>query len=228
MSVDLNSYHGYLEAEEIAEGMNAANRSARRLWKDAKILLKAERYPSAVALAILSIEESGKISILRRLAVAQDDDEVNDCWRAYRWHTEKNVSWLLPDLVAEGARCLDDFTPLFDENSDHPELLDRVKQLAFYSDCVEGRHWSEPSKVIDEELASSLIPIAGIFVRDEEISEREVEIWIKHLSPVWRTTDGLMKMGAERWYEEMQKEGLAPEGVNKAKKFIWEGIELDE
>ncbi|MCS3859221.1 AbiV family abortive infection protein [Salinibacter ruber] len=55
MSVDLNSYHGYLEAEEIAEGMNAANRSARRLWKDAKILLKAERYPSAVALAILSI-----------------------------------------------------------------------------------------------------------------------------------------------------------------------------
>lgn len=228
MSVDLDSYYGHLEAEEIADGMNAANRNARRLWTDAEILIEAERYPSAAALAVLSIEESGKISILRQSAVAQDDKEVNECWQAYRWHTEKNVSWLLPDLVAEGASRLDDFAPLFDEDSDHPELLDRVKQLALYSDCVEDGHWSEPDEVIGEELASSLVQIAGVFIRDEEIDEREVELWIEHLSPVWKTTDGLMKLGLEQWYEEMQEEGLAPEGVNEMRKFIRKGFMADE
>jgi hypothetical protein len=52
--------------------MNAANRNARRLVADAKLLLDAGRYPSAAALAALAIEESGKTSILRTLAVVKN------------------------------------------------------------------------------------------------------------------------------------------------------------
>jgi AbiV family abortive infection protein len=116
--------------------MNAAGRNAERLCDDASLLLQEARYPSAAALAALSIEEAGKLSILRRLAVARDEEEVAECWRNYRWHTKKNIAWLLPQLVADGARRLDDFSPLFDGESDHPELLDQVKQISFYSDCL--------------------------------------------------------------------------------------------
>ena len=49
--------------------MNAARRNARRLAEDAKLLLEAGRYPTATALAVLSIEESGKMSILRGFCV---------------------------------------------------------------------------------------------------------------------------------------------------------------
>jgi AbiV family abortive infection protein len=41
--------------------MNAAARNAARLVSDAEILLGAKRYPSAAALAVLAIEESGKL-----------------------------------------------------------------------------------------------------------------------------------------------------------------------
>jgi len=49
--------------------MNAATRNARRLAADARLLLDAGRLPTAAALATLSIEETGKVSILREIAV---------------------------------------------------------------------------------------------------------------------------------------------------------------
>ena len=75
----LNQYRGRLSPTQIADGMSAAQRNARRLVDDAKLLLDAGRFPSATSLAILSIEESGKTSILRHLSVAKDEKEIADC-----------------------------------------------------------------------------------------------------------------------------------------------------
>lgn len=88
----LNGYKGTLTPQQIADGINAANKNANRLANDAKILLDANRDPSATSLAILSIEEGGKVSILRSLALAKDEKEILECWRDYRSHTKKNVS----------------------------------------------------------------------------------------------------------------------------------------
>src|SRR5262245_54272130 len=101
-------YRGPLTAEQIAAGMSAAMRNARRLASDARILIDAKRYPSAAALAALSIEESGKSSILRGLAVADNPEAIKKGWQAYRDHRAKNGFWILPDLARAGARKLDD------------------------------------------------------------------------------------------------------------------------
>ena len=72
--------------------INAASHNAVRLVGDADLLLESERFPS-VALAILAKEEAWKVAILRELAVAQEDDKALDnCWRDYRRHIEKNVA----------------------------------------------------------------------------------------------------------------------------------------
>ena len=63
----LPEYRGSLDPAAVAKGMNAANRNARRLVADAKLLLDGERYPSAAALAALAIEESGQSVDLARL-----------------------------------------------------------------------------------------------------------------------------------------------------------------
>ncbi len=86
------------------------------------------------------------------LAIAKTSEEIADAWRDYRSHTRKNVSWLLPQLVEQGARKLDDFKTLFEESSDHPYVLDQLKQIAFYTDCLGGAHWSMPQEVIDGSL----------------------------------------------------------------------------
>jgi AbiV family abortive infection protein len=80
----LDSYKGKLNPSQIAEGINVAIKNSYRLAEDAQILLDAGRYPTAASVAILSIEESGKAGILRRLAIAETDDEVSQIWKDYR------------------------------------------------------------------------------------------------------------------------------------------------
>jgi len=215
----LDSYKGKLSVDQVAAGINAAIQNAKRLSEDASLLFEASRFPSAASLAILSIEESGKVSILRSLALAKTREEIADGWRDYRSHTKKNINWLLPQLVVQGARNLEDFRPLFEESSDHPYILDQLKQIAFYTDCLGRAHWSMPQEVIDGSLARMLIEVARIFARDKPVSKTEIQLWIKHTGPVWKRNPSWMKQALCNWYREMQDAGLAPAGENEMEKF---------
>jgi AbiV family abortive infection protein len=179
----LDQYTGTLEAAQVAAGMNAALRNARRLADDATLLLHNKRHCSATALAILSIEESGKLSILRMLAAADSADQAKRTWREYRSHTKKNAMRAFLDLFMDGARRLDQFAPLFDPEAEHPHLIDQVKQLAVYSDCLGDGHWSEPDDVIDESLARGMVLTAWLLSKDKEVSSLEIELWVKHVGP---------------------------------------------
>jgi len=221
----LDQYKGRLTPSQVADGINAARRNAKRLVDDAESLLKAGSFPTAASLAALAIEEAGKVSILRSLALARNEAEAIDAWRDYRSHTRKNVTWLIGELAAKGARMLDDFAPLFDPESDHPHLLDQIKQLGFYTDCLEKAHWSDPSRVIDESLAQSLVFTAKILsTGDNTVTPKEIELWIRHVGPVWKRHPSWMKKALENWYEDMQAAGLAPSGANQMTEFIRDGL----
>jgi AbiV family abortive infection protein len=207
--------------------MNAARRNARRLAEDAQILLEAHRYPTAASLAILSIEESGKESIIRGMARVATDAELLQHWKDYRSHTKKNVMWLLPQLVMEGARRIDDFKTLFESTTEHPYVLEQVKQIGFYTDCLGKVNWSEPSEVIDKDLATMLVQNAKIFLRKGEVTTKEVELWRKHLSLV--KNDDLLKLkeATLHWYAEMQELGLLAEGADLTNFLDWLGLKID-
>ena len=224
MQKKLDAYRGKLSPVEIAKGITVAALNSRRLAKDAATLLAAGSFPTAASVAILAIEEAGKASILRSLALARSDAEIKKEWKAYRTHTSKNVAWLLPALAAAGAKKLDDLRPLFDEKSDHPFVLDQLKQLGFYTDCLGNGHWSIPAEVIDEDLARMLVSVADMLAKDKEISVQEIQLWIEHVGPVWRRDPAWMKTALTNWYAAMQAAGLAPEGENKMEQFIRHGV----
>jgi len=221
----LNSYKGELSPEQIAEGINAANKNAYRLARDAEVLRDAGRFPSAASLAILSIEESGKVSILRKLALARNETELAESWRDYRSHTKKNVTWLMPQLFIKGARRLEDFLPLFDNASEHPYMLDQLKQIGFYTDCLGEAHWSIPETHIDEAIAKNLVQTADILSKPQkEVTALEIELWIKHMKPVWRTNMTAMKAALIDWDKDMVEHGLSEKGPNDMDKFINTGL----
>lgn len=224
----LNGYRGPLSAEKIAAGMNAANANALRLAEDAKVLLSAGRIPTAASLAALSIEESGKTSILRELATATAKEEIASVWKGYRSHARKNVMWYLPALALAGARKLEDLRPLFEEDADHPYILDQVKQLGFYTDCLGGGHWSIPTDVVDESLAQALVGIAMLLVGKREVTVQEIELWIEHVGAASKSDLSAMKEALASWYNAMQAHDLLPAGINSMEQFINEGIATQE
>jgi AbiV family abortive infection protein len=221
----LAQYRGRLAASEIAAGMNVARGNARRLVRDAQLLLDNGRFPSALALAVSSIEESGKLSILRALAVARSDEELKQAWREYRTHTAKNRLWPIVELIMKGARKLDDFASLLADDAQHPALLDQVKQIALYTDCLGSRNWSNPETVITKDLASQVVRTAELLARGDEVTGREMELWIQHVQPVWMGRKELMEKAVVDWHAALRAEGLKVADQDGMEKFIIEGYQ---
>jgi AbiV family abortive infection protein len=184
MANGLQQFKNHLSYLQIADGMNAACENARRLVEDAEILFDSQRYSSAVSLAILAIEESGKTAILREMATAQDGKALKAAWKSYRSHTKKNVAWILLDTVINRARKLEEFDQIFNPEGDHPEVLNNLKQIGFYTDCLGKVHWSLPSEVIDESTAKGIFSVAQILSKKRAYTEREIELWVTHVGSV--------------------------------------------
>lgn len=220
MARKLNQYKGSLTAKDVAAGMNAAARNADRLHQDAQLLLDAHRFPTAAALAMLSIEEAGKVSVLRGLALARSEAERSASWKEYRSHIHKNASWMLPSLVAGGARLLDEMRPLFEPGAEHRVLGDQLKQVGLYTDCLGKCHWSEPIEVIDERTARTLVSTAGVMASVKPTTARDIELWREHLGPVWMTSLADMKNGLLRWRSAMIAEGLAENDLDQFVRFV--------
>lgn len=136
--------------------------------------------------------------------------------------------WLLPQFVSEGARQLDDFRKLFDKEAEHTFLLDMIKQVSFYTDCLGKAHWSEPAEVIDKNLARLLLDVAKVFIKDREITTKEVELWIKYMGPVRDKPYVEQKKALLNWYAELREFGLTDEGHNIVDLLVWLGFTNDK
>lgn len=205
----LEAYSGRLTPAQAAAGIEAAVINARSLLADAQLLFDSQRWSRAASLSILAIEEAGKVPLLRELLVLPES-ELKNAWRNYRSHTEKNVLGGFLDYV-EASPNIEDFRLLYDKENDHPRVLDAVKQLGFYSDCLGKCHWSLPAEVVNEELAKSLLITAKVLVPDGESamqSAPELDLWVKHLRTVWGKEMALMKRALIDCYQEASDLGV--------------------
>ncbi len=213
-------YRSKLEPAQIAAGMTRALENAERLAEDAAFLLNAGRTPSAVALAILSIEESGKESILRQMATATEEKEWAALWKAYRSHTKKNTLWIFGELVKRGAKTIDELRSIADPKSDHPDILDQLKQLSFYTDCFNNAKWSSPAEVELDTVAPYLVKMAQIFGRARTVAAEEIELWQKHMLPVKYADLEAQKVAVAAWFKEMELAGLSRASADGIEAFL--------
>lgn len=211
-------YNQKLTPEKAAKGIDAANKNSSSLLSDAILLFENKRYERAVALAILAIEESGKSSIIRAILLEDDPKEIKKGWQNYRRHHEKNAFWIVPELVAKGANHIEDLRKTVDKDSDHREVLDNLKQLAFYTDVFSKCKWSIPSDVINKALAEGILHTAKIMAGNPDrimSSEKELELWIKHIKPVWKKEMSKMKQALINCYQEAENTGLIEKGITR-------------
>jgi len=212
----LNPYSGVLELASIANGMNAARRNAIRLANDAEALLERGSFATAAALAILALEECGKNSILRHMAMSAAPESTK-LWREYRSHTSKNFLSMATDIMHRGGRRLEDFLECCSSAGQKDrEVIDALKQVAIYTDCLGNAHWSEPANVISQNIASAFVRDAKLMAESEnDVSVRELELWRKHLG------DAKSFTGLCEWALAMEEENLRPAGfAEKFKGFI--------
>jgi AbiV family abortive infection protein len=218
----LKLYRGRLTPTQAADGINCANVNAKRLADDAESLFERGSFATAASLAILAIEETGKVSIIRSILTAEGEDELREEWKRYRRHTEKNQALLVFDLFNAGARKLSDFAAIFhDETESARRTFDVVKQLGFYTDCCgdKGR-WAAPTEVVDRDFASLLLRMAQAVTKGKRsVSTREMELWAQHMK------GGATEAKLLAWCAAAEAEGLHPEGYGaEMHQFVMRGI----
>ena len=218
MGIKSTQYKNKLTAEQTSFGIGAAIDNAKSLLQDAILLFDNGRYERAAALAILAIEETGKLAILRTIFLEDDVIVIKKEWQNYRRHTQKNLAWILSDLVKKGARNLKDLNPIFDEKSDHGSILEDLKQLALYSDCFSSCKWSIPSESITKEISKLLLETAkGLVLKGNSAmtTTAELEIYYKHLKPVWKTDSKSMNEALVKCCNEAEDKGLIEKGTTQ-------------
>jgi hypothetical protein len=114
------------------------------------------------------------------------------------------------------VRNLEDMRPIFDKENGHGQTLENLKQLSFYTDAFSNSKWSLPKDVIDKKIAEAILPIADILAKKDDsamTSEKELELWVKHMKPVWKQGMLKMKQALINCYSEAESLGL----INKGK-----------
>lgn len=127
-------YRGEISPERVLEGVELIDRNSRELLKDAKLLYKLGRYPRAVSLAVLALEEHTKKAFLLCYGVVQHDPEKRKWfWRQYRNHKLKSSALMMRMNVF--GHVSDERAPsLADSFGKHADF---IKQVGLYADVYE-------------------------------------------------------------------------------------------
>jgi hypothetical protein len=64
------------------------------------------------------------------------------------------------------------------------------------------------------------VKIAKLLAHGSEHTEEEIELWVKHMGPAWKTDMASMKRALVTWYAAMQQRGLLPDDPNRMEEFI--------
>ena len=99
-------YNQKLTLKKAAEGIKLAIENSKSLLADANLLYDNGRYERATAIAILAIEENGKGKIIREILMEDEQKKLRAKWQEYRTHTQKNTTWIVPELISKGVKHL--------------------------------------------------------------------------------------------------------------------------
>lgn len=131
-----------LDIESIVDGMIACADNSRKLASDAGRLYARRRYSTAGALAIMSLEESGKVLLLS-VALSETlkggKPDWNGFWKAWHSHKLKDMAASVMDLGARGsdAAGLAIRTMILQD-------LPRMRERCLYVDREKSR-WTRPA-----------------------------------------------------------------------------------
>lgn len=228
-SYRIEHFTGRLSPKMIAEGCNLATENAARLAKDARCLFDEGRYQSAVALAALSIEESGKGHVLEHLALADDEKEAKAIWRRFRKHTEKNIFWSF--RLEKGQGLIDALEKLFSKDIQQPQLLETLKQFSLYTDCVGSGRWMSPCQIAEDTIkrfAESLVKMAEFHSSIHHRTVRDIEILIECVKPVKHQPKEVIEYAIAEFMRKLQQEGLMPAEIDIAEFLTGTGSDKDD
>lgn len=151
-------YQGVLSSAQIAVGINFSHENGIRLLEDARLLFGEERYPSAVTLSLLAVEEFAKELILRRMSIRDKKEQIQRFWAQMKDHRVKAAVGALPYLIQKGTLDVMQLAEQIESpDAVYGETFNWLKETGLYVECVQSGKWLRPTDQIGKEVAESIL-----------------------------------------------------------------------
>ncbi len=221
MAYSSKQYSGPITPKQASEMSIAVVNNANSLVNDADLLLENSSFSRVAALAILAIEELGKIGLIRHILMADAGSDLKKRWKDYRTHTQKNYLWVLPMLLKKTTKPYEIYEALTKIDPRMNKNLDCYKQLCFYTDMYDEGVLSSPSE-ISADIARSLLLVAKNLLdpmmasqNKGLLSEKFMGIMVKHMKPAKGASLAEVKKAELNWFAEADELGLIDKGRYK-------------
>ncbi len=133
--------NGPVTDEEVARGMHLSYKNSQRLAREARFLSWTGSPDRAMALAVLGLEELGRIPLLLNAVFLEEHDTEawRVLWKKLRSHPSKQAVWSAYGRILEKSSSED--AKFFSDRYPHglEPLLDKFKQCGFYVSYFDGR-----------------------------------------------------------------------------------------
>jgi AbiV family abortive infection protein len=153
-----------LDIEELAEGIKLCIENAKSLLNEAELLYSNGKLPRAFSLAVLSVEEMGKIPMLVRAACFEKDEKTrwSEFWKRWRNHEFKYGRSLGPGILG--------LTPTLNEKLlDFIKKYEMLKLRGLYVDYnKEIGKFQSPLTIFTKDKVEEIIKMAKIHLREIE------------------------------------------------------------
>jgi len=191
-----NSYRGVVTKAGAEAGIKALRENAARLARDARLLLHAERYPSAAMLAAMALDEIARIPLLMELFLSDAAPKRERLWRRFR-EAHHDFRW---DMFQPGqAKAVAD---------DINQAISFVRTIGHSTECLGPGNWVDPMWLVHPGLAKELVATADLLCLGE-VSMRGVEIWLAILQSTPK--DGASLRALDRFHGALKADGLESE-----------------
>ena len=179
-----DAYDGQVSGEELSVGIALARTNAESLLSDARRMKASGSGATALALAVLAMEEAAKEPILMALGLCETDEGRKRRWRDFRAHSAKMAALWSPfgeasaDIKArqEALAYLKKLSGAFQA----------IKEFAFYTDYIVERgkpHWATPATMPDGTI-DAVLDMAHMVIGQRSMNEDELRLFLKHVEPV--------------------------------------------
>jgi AbiV family abortive infection protein len=213
----ISQYRGKLSIEVAIKGIQAVDKNAKALLKEATLLFRNKHWARACALAILAIEEHEKIFIIEQILLQDDEKGLIKLWKSFRTHYEKNLFWVsinLDEKVHDWEGVV-----AYIKEMEEGKFIEEVKQLTLYSDAIgENCEWITPSEDIPKVLATEMVKVARHQVErrlGKLFSKKGLTLYIEQLTSTNRGTTREKIEAIISFFYQAERRGLI--GVGEAK-----------
>lgn len=151
MHVLFKKYNGKLTLKQISEGIYFCIENALNIFGDAYILIKANRFPRALSLLLIAIQEAGKVNILKNMLTisAGEQKRWKEEWQKFRKHEVKNS---LGQSIEISSEFQDSPGEAFWQQllyiNYFASAREKVRQLGLYIDYIaDDKKWWFPNEI---------------------------------------------------------------------------------